>query len=152
MHTRQPLLVAAFIGHMALGLNNEGAQLRWQFASPLAVEARWQHAEENADTGRVHTNVFSARGYWTFQKSARLTPYLGLESGYVKSTTTDNLEYKSTGLVEGGFAGLEWRFAPRFSFAVDAGPYFYTLREKQTQIKNTDWDFTLNAGVLWYVF
>jgi hypothetical protein len=131
---------------VAVGVNVVGAQVDYALTPKLRAEARY--VTGNSDT--VTSSAVGLRGYRLFGGGATRF-YLGGEAARVKSKQSGN-SYRVTGLAAGGFIGLERKIAGRLWAGVDAGPYFFTLRESATGAEDTSVDFVLNSFLRFYLF
>jgi len=154
--------------HLAWGVNDLGEQLRVHFSPRWAVEARFQMGNASSNEGRVKAMVFGARGYRFFEEHHRCKLYLGLEGAYAQtsiqgspsipnSPTGQDINAQSgfgdsSGVAGGPFVGLELRPIRRIAVDLDMGPYLIDLKEKTTGTSSSNWDFVVNAALLFYFF
>ena len=142
-----------------LGLTYLGGSLRYGFLKSWTAEFHFYYDKATADNGDVTANVVGARVYRFFKAGQKLQPYAGLEGDYVSAKLKDggsygggSLDYSASGSALGGFGGVEYYFLKRLSISLDAGPYFVSLKEKQTSLKDSGVDFVINTSVNFYFF
>ena len=135
---------------LSLGANVIGAQIGYNISHDWRVEMRTVTGKQNADAGKIRSQVSGLRGYRLFGSGATRF-YLGAEAGYVVASQ-ENSSYRATGAVAGGFLGVERRLTRRIWIGVDAGPYYFSLKEKATQATDKGMDFVLNSAVMFYIF
>lgn len=139
--------------HWALGVSYTGAQLRYQISPKYAAEFRYQYGEADSSYGDVKAEVEGFRGYRFIPYRRNLAWYLGAEIAHANAHTPGgNRAYETQGFAAGGFAGLEYRVLPRLAIGMDIGPYFISLKEKQTQLTQTNLDFVINTALNFYLF
>ena len=149
---------------LALGLNDEGGQIRLHIKQKWAVEARFLTGTSPSNDGTVRSQVFGLRGYRFFNEHYRCRLYLGLEGSFAKTwisspdATTSGVIANvpafghTMGFAGGGFLGVEYRLARRVDVDMDMGPYWIRLDEQATNTQLSSWDYVLNMAVLFYVF
>ncbi len=137
--------------HVALGVNYTGGQLRYRFRSPWAVELRYQQGTASSDYGDVKSQVVGLRGYHFYKRDRPLAYYLGTEIAHVEAKPEAS-NYRASGFAAGAFGGMEFRVTKNIGLGIDIGPYMISMEEVQTHISQTNLDFILNTGLLWYVF
>ena len=135
---------------LAVGINYIGGQIDYDFTPNVRGELRLVTGSQASPSGTVSSRTFGARAYRLFGSSATRF-YCGAELAYVKASQRGSV-YRVTGAAGGGFIGMERKFARRAAVGVDAGPYFFSLREAATNASETTFDFVLNTYVLLYLF
>ena len=135
---------------LAVGINYIGGQIDYDFTPHVRGELRLVTGNQTSASGTVSSTVFGARGYRLFGSSAARF-YCGAELARVKAKQRAGA-YTVTGMAGGGFIGMERKFSRRAAVGVDAGPYFFSLREAATGASETTFDFVLNSYVIFYLF
>ncbi|MFC1521354.1 hypothetical protein ACFL6Y_02990 [Elusimicrobiota bacterium] len=145
--------VCAQSGHsrFALGINYIGGQVRYELNSSWAGELRYLTGSESASTGDVTSQVFGLRGYRFFKENPRRRFFLGAEAAMI-SSDQENTSYEVSGPAVGAFGGLEYRIGENFSLGFDIGPYFFSLKEKKTDVSDTSLEFVANTFFTFYIF
>ena len=135
---------------LAAGVNVVGGQVDYDVTPRVRGELRFVTGSQGGASGTVTSSVFGARAYRLFGASATRF-YCGAELAYVKARQSGS-SYRVSGPAGGAFVGAERMLARRVALGVDAGPYFFSLRESETRAAETTFDFVLNSYVLFSLF
>ncbi|MBI4669315.1 MAG: hypothetical protein HY747_09055 [Elusimicrobia bacterium] len=136
---------------LGIGFNYIGGQVRCHLNSQWAGELRYLTGSEEADTGKVNSQVLGLRGYRFIESRHRYRFFLGAETAYVGSDQ-NNTSYKTSGAAIGGFGGIEYRLGGRFALGFDIGPYLLSLKEKTKDVSDSSLEFVANTFFIFYVF
>lgn len=136
---------------MGLGVNYQGAQLRWNLSRRWSVEARYQGGKAGSNYGDVTAQVEGLRLYRFFHERNRFSLYVAPEVAHVSAKPVSS-SYKTDGFAAGVVGGFDYRMAKRLSLAIDLGPYVISLKESQTKLTQTNLDFVLNTAILLHLF
>lgn len=134
-----------------LGVNYLGAQLRYYFSSRWALEGRYQQGKASSDAGDVKAQVYGLRLYRYFHPERRFVLYWAGE-GDRAAAKSETGGYKVEGFTIGAVGGFEFKVASRVGLAIDLGPYVISLKERQTQLSETNLDFVLNTALVVHLF
>jgi len=143
-----------------LGLTYLGGNIRYGFLKRWSAEIHYYYDKATSDNGDVNSLVGGLRAYRYFRAGQRLQAYVGAEGDYVQAKLKDgiyyggsgSLSYSTDGMAVGGFGGVEYYFLSRLSLSLDAGPYFISLKEKQTSLKDSGIDFIVSTSLNFYIF
>src|SRR5262245_48613350 len=75
--------------HLAVGVSYTGFQLRYQFSSKWAAEARYQFGKAESNYGDVQADVFGLRGYRFIPYRRHLSWYVGAEAAHAHAKAND---------------------------------------------------------------
>lgn len=139
------------IPRVSVGVVYTGVQARWRMGSRFGIEARYLKDSASSDIGDVTANVMSGRLYLFSRPRHRFTFYGGGEGGSVVLKTAGTSE-KINGTAFGGFAGLEYRIAKRFSWGMDVGLYEIALKKTTISIQESGTDVVINSFLNFHLF
>ncbi len=152
------LTAAAGVGQAAdpkphrwgLGVNYTGAHLNYRYGRQM-LEARWQTGREGTGDEKITSHIAGLRWYRFLNPKSKQRFYFGFEADHSQSVQETGT-LKVSGILLGGFMGLERDMGRRFSVGADVGPYLFAFEEKNTRASSTELEFVANTHVTWRFF
>ena len=134
---------------LGVGFAFMGPLIRKGLPKDFSLEFHYLFGHAGTSDEDISAKVFGLRGYRHFFTDRQIQPYVGVEGAYL---TASNSSRHTSGYSAGGFAGIEYYLASRFSLGFDIGPYYTWLREKEYQTSNGGFDFVLSTYFTVYIF
>lgn len=130
----------AHAGKFGIGLNYAGGGIRVNPLDNIGVEVRGQYEPDILVVGGRLQRYFGFFG--------NPLVYIGVEGAYVtfKGDASEGTGYAAAGMVGGEY----FLWGNRFSVAVDFGPAYVALDEKDYAISVTGVEFIANVGITFY--
>ncbi|MFA5779950.1 MAG: hypothetical protein WC947_07415 [Elusimicrobiota bacterium] len=128
-------------GDLGIGVNFPGLGARYFFSDKISVELK----------GQLETDIVvgGLRGYYYFSPEAKYLLFAGLEGDFVTFKGDDS---KGNGIAGEVFVGGEYFFAKSFSFQLDLGPAFVSLKDtKDTSESVSGLEYVVNFGINYYL-
>jgi len=128
-------------GRFGLGLNYPGISIKYGLSSKFAIEARGQFGD--------NISVYGVRGYYYYPESrGKIAYFSGVEGDLVSFKGEVS---KGKGYCVAAFLGGEYLFSKIFSFQMDFGPVYVSLRDDDTDETESEVDYLVNLGLNLYL-
>lgn len=132
-------LAALQQGDLALTVNYPGAGMRFLFTDNFGLELK----------GQKDGDVFAGglRGNYYFNPEYNFIFFTGLEVDYIRFK---GVESQGAGGLGGLYFGCEYFFLKALALAVDFGPAFIYLWDRDTSLSARGIEYIVNVGFSWY--
>jgi|SRR3989339_73034 len=126
-------------GDFAVGLNFPGFGARYFLSDKMSVELKGQY-----ETDII---VGGLRGYYYFSPVSKYLLFAGLEGDFV---SFEGDESKGSGIAGELFVGGEYFFTEKFSFQMDFGPAYISVKDDDTSESVAGLEYVVNFGINYY--
>ncbi len=135
---------------LSIGVLYVGGQIHKGLGDRWAAEIRGQTGDASSTLGTVHANAVGLRLYRYFNLPSRRRLFLGTE-GALTGSKSERGDYRTKGAALGAFAGAELYAARRVSFSLDAGPYFFATKVKNSGLTQSGMEFVISTSMNFYL-
>ncbi len=133
---------------LAIGFAYTGGLARYGFLKQWSAEFHYLIGSADSDDGTVRSNVIGARGFRHFRTDKKFQPYAGVGADFINAKS-DTI--KTSGYMGGAFGGVEYYILPRLTIGLDIGPYYLSLKDKDSSETESGLDFILNTFLNFYI-
>ncbi|HAV43140.1 TPA: hypothetical protein DCX15_03900 [bacterium] len=127
-------------GRVGLGVNYPGVGLRIGLSQRFMFEARGQFGEG--------VSTYGGRIYYYLNPQGRICYFTGIEGALIsfKGEVSEGSGYCLLALLGG-----EYFLAKPFSFQLDLGPVYIHIKDKETALSKSAFDYVVNLGLNLYL-
>lgn len=126
-------------GDFGIGLNYPGLGVRYFLSNKISLEGKGQFEKDIVVAG--------LRGYYYFNREAKVLFFTGLEADFISFKGDDS---EGSGFAGELFIGGETFIVKSLSVQLDFGPAFISLKDKDTSLKADGVELVLNFGINYY--